>query len=42
MRSVSSKQVLGLDIIEADKRYQKSPYTVQFSNAAPTEGQAEA
>ena len=35
------KQKLGLDIIEADKRYQQKPYTVQFSNAAPTEGQSE-
>ena len=35
------KQKLGLDIVEADKRYQQKPYTVQFSSTAPTEGQAE-
>ena len=35
------KQKLGLDIVEADKRYVQRPYTVQFSNTAPTEGQAE-
>ena len=35
------KQAVGLDITEADKRYVQRPYTVQFSNAAPTEGQAE-
>ena len=34
------KQKLGLDIVEADKRYVQRPYTVQFSNTAPTEGQA--
>jgi len=35
------KQSLGLDLVEADKRYQQRPYTVAFSNTAPTEGQAE-
>ena len=35
------KQSLGLDLVEADKRYQQRPYTVEFSNTAPTEGQAE-
>ena len=35
------KQAAGLDITEADKRYQQRPYTVQFSSTAPTEGQAE-
>ena len=35
------KQKLGLDIVEADKRYVQRPYTVQFSNTAPIEGQAE-
>ena len=35
------KQKLGLDIVEADKRYQQKPYTVQFSNAAPAEGPAD-
>jgi hypothetical protein len=35
------KQSLGLDIVEADKRYQGKPYTVLFSNTAPTEGAAE-
>lgn len=35
------KQKLGLDIVEADKRYVQRPYTVQFSNTAPTEGQGE-
>ena len=35
------KQKLGLDIVEADKRYVQRPYTVQFSNTAPTEGQAD-
>ena len=35
------KQSLGLDIVEADKRYQQKPYTVLFSNAAPIEGAAE-
>ena len=34
------KAKLGLDIVEADKRYVQRPYTVQFSNTAPTEGQA--
>jgi len=35
------KQSLGLDIVEADKRYVQKPYTVLFSNTAPTEGAAE-
>ena len=35
------KQKLGLDIVEADKRYVQRPYTVQFSSTAPVEGQAE-
>jgi len=35
------KQSLGLDIVEADKRYLQKPYTVLFSNAAPAEGAAE-
>ena len=33
------KQKLGLDIVEADKRYVQRPYQVIFSEAAPTEGQ---
>ncbi len=35
------KQAIGLDITEADKRYQQLPYTVQFSSTTPTEGHAE-
>ena len=35
------KQKLGLDIVEADKRYVQRPYTVQFSPISPTEGQGE-
>ena len=36
------KQKLGLDIIEADKRYVQRPYTVIFSNKAPEEGEGQA
>ena len=35
------KQAVGLDLTEADKRYQQRPYSVIFTNTAPTEGQAE-
>ena len=35
------KQKLGLDIVEADKRYVQRPYQVIFSSTAPTEGQSE-
>jgi len=35
------KAKLGLDIVEADKRYVQRPYTVQFSAISPTEGQGE-
>ena len=36
------KQKLGLDIVEADKRYVQRPYTVTFSNEAPEEGEGQA
>ena len=35
------KQSIGLDIVEADKRYVQRPYQVIFASIAPTEGQAE-
>ena len=35
------KSSAGINILEGDARYQMRPYTVQFSNTAPTEGQAE-
>ena len=35
------KQKLGLDIVEADKRYVQRPYQVIFSPISPEEGQAE-
>ena len=35
------KQKLGLDIVEADKRYVQRPYQVIFASVAPTEGQAD-
>ena len=35
------KQSVGLDPVEADKRYQVRPYTVLFSDAPPSEGGAE-
>ena len=35
------KQKLGLDIVEADKRYVQRPYQVIFASIAPIEGQAE-
>ena len=35
------KQSLGLDPVEADKRYQQRPYSVIFSDTTPTTGQAE-
>ena len=35
------KSSTGIDIVEADKRYIQKPYTVIFSNTAPTEGEAE-
>ena len=35
------KQKLGLDIVEADKRYVQRPYQVIFSAISPEEGQAE-
>lgn len=36
------KQSLGLDIVEADKRYIQKPYTVYFSESAPNDGDGQA